>query len=165
MSTNDKKRSNRRRKVLVSSDIQWAIVRKSFWDWLLYCTTAIFLIGLLQVLYVGTSKPLVEHFQAILRTVVTLFLVFALLLPKFIYDWFHFSHRFLGPVERVRRVLRDLADGKAHTEVHFRKNDFFREMANELNSAVEALTKGKSLDRAAADIADEGAILQTDKKV
>jgi len=161
----NKTRQNRRQKLLVSNSIQWAIVRESLLNWLLYCTAAVFLIGLLQVLVAGSSKPILEHCQAIGQMVLTLLMVFVLLLPKFIYDWFQLSHRFLGPVERVRGVLRDLADGNAHTEIQFRKDDFWREMAEELNSAVRALTGDNSHDRTARAAANEDTIRQTDEKV
>jgi len=147
----------------VSGSIQWAIIRESLWDWLLYCSTAILLIGLLQVLLTGASRPLLEHIQAISRMVVVLFLVLALLLPKFIYNWLQLSHRFVGPVERVRRVLRDLADGKEHIEVQFREDDFWGELADELNSAVRAVTGENSRDRTTGAVADEDTIPPADK--
>lgn len=157
MPESEQNRRERRQKLVVSSGIQWAIVRESVWNWLLYFTTVVFLIGSIQVLRGGPSRPLMEHCQAIGGQVLTLFLVFALLLPKFIYDWFRLSHRFLGPVERVRGALRDLASGKEYTEVRFREDDFWGRMADELNAAVQALGMDRSRDSTACDTRDEEA--------
>jgi len=145
--------NERRRQVLVSSGIQWAIVRESVWNWLLYFTAVAFLIGLLQLLRADPTKPLLEHLQTIGELVLTMFLVFAVLLPKFICDWFRLSHRFLGPVERVRRALRELADGKAYADIHFREGDFWDKLADELNAAVRSLKESR--DKPGADARDE----------
>ena len=146
---------NRRRKLLVSNSVQLALVRQSLWHWLLYCSTTVFLLGLLHVLFAGPAKPLAEHCQALSQMFLTVFLSLVLLLPKFIYDWLKVSHRFAGPVEKLRRVLRGLANEEAYATVQFRKDDFWQQMADELNSAVEALTEDNLQDTTVVALADE----------
>jgi hypothetical protein len=134
-----------------------ALVRQSLWHWLLYCATTVFLLGLLQVLCAGPTKPLAEHWQAISKTVLTILLTLAVLLPKFVYDWLKASHRFAGPVEKLRRALRDLAEGKEYAELRFREDDFWRQLADELNSAVRSLHQNDCRDTTSIATEDEDA--------
>ena len=76
-----------------------------------------------------------------------MFLSLMLLLPMFVYDSFQLSNRFVGPVTRLRRVLRELAEGKPFSPVKFRKGEYWQEMADELNRAVEALSKQRPAER------------------
>jgi len=56
--------------------------------------------------------------------------------PVFVLDTIRFSNRFVGPVTRLRRNLRDLKSGQVET-LKFRGHDFWNEMANEYNELAE----------------------------
>jgi hypothetical protein len=58
------------------------------------------------------------------------------LLPLFVKDTITFSHRFVGPVVRIRTVLKDLAQGKSPAPVKLRPNDCWAEIADELNDVI-----------------------------
>ncbi len=74
-----------------------------------------------------------------------MFLSLMLLLPLFVYDSFQLSNRFAGPVKRLRRVLRDLAEGKEISPITFRKGAYWQEMAEELNRALGCQRKNRAL--------------------
>ncbi len=144
---------SKRRLILVDRKVQWAIVRQSVMHWLGHTLVAAVYLAMLELL-LGGLKPWSEHWRTIWPLAASLLLSLLLLLPKFIYDSLQLSNRFVGPVTRLRRSLRELAEGRPLAPVKFRKGDYWQEMAGELNRAVEALRKQRADDEAAT--ADDG---------
>ncbi|MEO5969916.1 MAG: hypothetical protein ABIQ95_08310 [Bdellovibrionia bacterium] len=52
-----------------------------------------------------------------------------------------FSHRIAGPIYRMQRHMIELSKSKNYTDVRFRKNDFFPELAEAFNSLMQGLKK------------------------
>ena len=50
-----------------------------------------------------------------------------------------FTHRFAGPIVRLRRSLRELAAGEQVTPLKFRDGDFWQPLAGEFNDVATAL--------------------------
>ena len=61
------------------------------------------------------------------------------ILPIVLIDALRLSHRFVGPVARVRDGLRQLAEGKRPEQLKVRDGDFLAEMASEFNRAAEQI--------------------------
>lgn len=61
------------------------------------------------------------------------------LFPAFALDSVRFSNRFVGPISRLRRGLRELAENKTTETIRFRDDDFWAEMADEFNKVVETV--------------------------
>lgn len=57
----------------------------------------------------------------------------SLVLPLLLLDVLRVSHRFAGPMNRLRSALRDVADGKQVAPIKFREGDFWCDMADEFN--------------------------------
>lgn len=130
---------NKRTRVLVDGSVQWALVGQSLVHWLYHILVTILLLALLQVLLGGVFKTWSEHWETIWPLALSVSVSMLVLLPKFIYDSLELSSRFAGPVTRLRRVLRDVAAGKPFQPVRFRGSDFWNDMAQEFNTAVERL--------------------------
>jgi len=47
------------------------------------------------------------------------------------------THRIAGPIFRIKRGIRDIADGRLNERIHLRKKDEFHDVAEELNSLAE----------------------------
>lgn len=76
----------------------------------------------------------------------------AFVLPVVIWDVLRLSHRFAGPMVRLRHSLRDLADGKDVPTVTFREGDFWTEFAEHFNRLSDRL---KSENKATAEELEE----------
>jgi hypothetical protein len=59
-----------------------------------------------------------------------------LLLPLVIFDIIRFSNRFVGPILRLRRSMRQLARGEHVEPIKFRGTDFWQEFADEFNAVL-----------------------------
>ena len=49
------------------------------------------------------------------------------------------SHRIAGPLYRLNKHMRQIADGQTKDAVHFRKKDFFAELADSYNDQLNYL--------------------------
>lgn len=142
-------KNNKRKMLLVDPSVQWAIARQAVLHWVGFTLAAITLLSL-QFLFAGLLTPWRDQWPTICSMAIAMFLSLMLLLPMFVYDSFQLSNHFVGPVTRLRRVLRELAEGKPFSPVKFRKGEYWQEMADELNRAVEALSKQRLTEEPAA---------------
>ena len=126
----------KRRKLFVDRAVQGSLLRRVALHWALYFTGMVIVLGIFYVLKaLATSQPmsLNDFFQDHMIT----FAVLLALVPVFLYDTLKLSHRFAGPIVRLRNGLRDWADGKEVVAIKFRQQDFWTELADYFNQAVE----------------------------
>ena len=62
-----------------------------------------------------------------------------LLVPLVAHDLLRFSNRFAGPVMRLRRELRRLVEREETTDLRFRNDDYWCELADDFNRLREEL--------------------------
>jgi methyl-accepting chemotaxis protein len=53
----------------------------------------------------------------------------------------YLTHRIAGPMYKLKNFLRNISDGNAPEKLFFRSGDYFKEVADEYNLAIEALEK------------------------
>jgi methyl-accepting chemotaxis protein len=63
----------------------------------------------------------------------------------FIYDAIRFSHRVVGPLYRLRKAIRAIADGEEIELVTLRQGDFLQELKDDFNAMVEALEERRAI--------------------
>ncbi len=99
--------------------------------------------------------PLAQQWARQMQLIWPLLLATFMVLPIAVLGLVRFTHRFAGPVLRLRRCLNDLADGRAVAPLKFRKGDFWPELADAFNRVVamkESLqTRPRSLRAELAD--------------
>ena len=76
----------------------------------------------------------------------------AVLFPFAVFSAIRFSHRFAGPMIRVRRTLNQLAQGETPPKVVFRNNDFWSDIADDINEIAALLRQEQVSNSAAPDI-------------
>ena len=109
------------------------------------CYPAVFLAGLGTALWAwntvcvaleGTSEGQMAGMLAI-----PVICTFGLMLAAMIYDAVKFTHRFIGPLHRVRVTLRALADGKQVKPIKFRDGDYLSEVRDDFNAMLDTLQR------------------------
>jgi hypothetical protein len=65
----------------------------------------------------------------------------SLLLVPIAWDMLSFSNRFAGPVFRMRRILREVAQGGSVEPIRLRPGDFWHGLADDLNAALQRLAQ------------------------
>jgi hypothetical protein len=128
-----------RKKTFVDPKVQGALVRRLVFHWCSFVVVAALVAFCLQVL----SNPFTsirEHAQNVWWTHGPFLLVMVFMLPVFIVDTIKLSHRFAGPIYRLRQTVRALADGAPFQPMKFRDVDFWQGLAEDFNKMVARLT-------------------------
>ena len=134
-------RSDRDKKY-IDPKIQGALVRRIILHWVVFICMASLATFALQVLS-NPFQTLGEHALQVWWIHGSFFLVMACLLPAFVYDTVKMSHRFVGPIYRLRQSIGSIAAGGPATRLKFRKHDYWHGLAEDFNTMIERLTKGE----------------------
>ncbi len=128
----------KRGKEYVDPQVQGALWRRLVLHWFAYISVAAFLaIGLEWMS--DPFRPLSDIVMTAWWTYGPLLLVLACLIPVFVYDSIRLSHRFAGPIFRLRQVIHALATGAKPERIEFRDNDFWKEIATDMNQVIDRL--------------------------
>jgi len=132
-----------RKKTYVDSKVQGALVRRLVFHWLAFLTVASAIAFCLQVLS-NPFRPINEHVWNMWWTHGPFILVMVFMLPIFVLDAIKLSHRFVGPIYRLKQEIRSIADGKPIKPLKFRDFDFWKGLAEDFNAMIQRLTNGES---------------------
>ncbi len=104
----------------------------------------------------GPAKIFYEHFDELWQQYQMPFLATLFLLPLLLFDIAKLSNRFVGPVIRLRRALREMANGDPIRLIHFRAGDFWSEVADDYNAmAARVMLMEKKIERLEAELLGE----------
>lgn len=127
-----------RKKKFVDPQVQGALVRRLVIHWVAFIGVAAAVSFALQVL-TDPFRPMSDHASSLWRTQGPFLLVLIFMLPVFVVDTIKLSHRFAGPIFRLRSTIRSLAMGGDFVPLKFRDYDFWQGMAADFNHMVEQL--------------------------
>jgi nitrogen fixation/metabolism regulation signal transduction histidine kinase len=127
-----------RRQKFIDSSVQGALARRVIFHWLVFLAVASVAALMLQVLS-DPFRPISEHLANVWYTQGPFLIVMIFLLPVFVVDTVKISHRFVGPVQSLRRTMRAVANGQPPRKLQFRKQDFWHELADDYNALIARL--------------------------
>lgn len=127
-----------RKKTFVDNQVQGALVRRVILHWVGFFATASIVSFVLQVLS-NPLVPLTVHCEELWWTQGPFLVVMIFLLPMFVLDTIKLSHRFAGPIYRLRQTIRSIADGSPPPRLKFRDFDFWQGLAEDFNRMTERL--------------------------
>lgn len=130
--------ANARKSDLVDPKVQGALAKRLVSHWIVFIAAAAVIAFAMQWMS-NPFLPIREHAVQAWWTHGPLLLVLLCLLPVFVFDAIKFSHRFAGPVFRLRQITSRLASGQSTERVEFRGTDFWRDLAQDLNNIAERL--------------------------
>jgi hypothetical protein len=140
--------SQPRRRVFIDRPIQTALLLRATTYWAVCLLVQVLTIVFFAVL---TSSP--DAFYARLGglwTHLQLSLVAAaVVLPLLLLDIVKLSHRWVGPVFRLRTSLQALSRGEPVTPIRFRDGDFWQELAGDFNVVAAELSQYRGQQSAA----------------
>lgn len=130
----NKKRTQR----FIDSTVQAALVKRILLHWLVFAITVSSIAFMMQY-FSDPLTPLQTHLAELWWTHGFVLMVILALLPVFAFDSIKLSHRFAGPIHRLKRTIHDLANGRPFEPVTFRGADYWRSLADDFNTMVERL--------------------------
>ena len=128
--------SNRKR-VLIDPSVQWALARRICLHWLAFFALVISINAILRVILDISEYSLAEACRRAFIDSLPGITIMLVTLPIFLRDTMRLSHRFVGPMYRIRKTLEMLSDGVSMPPIKFRKGDFWTEVATQLNNVRE----------------------------
>lgn len=138
---------SKRKQNYVDSHVQGALLRRICAHWLVFFFVTGFAVILLQTLLGDPSKSLSERLSLETGEFMFMGMVMISLFPAFLLDTIRFSNRFVGPIARIRRYLRQLRQGDT-SHCSFRDNDFYAVLAEEYNAVADMVaTQAKEIER------------------
>ena len=149
-----------RKKTFIDAKVQGALVRRLVFHWAAFITVAAVVAFALQVL-TNPFRPLEQHLQDMWWTHGPFLLVMFFMLPVFIVDTIKLSHRFAGPIYRLRNVIKGMAEGQPFRPVQFREMDFWQDLADDFNTMIERVG-GKTNEATAEPSPSDSGVLVAD---
>ncbi len=145
--------SEQNRKInLVDHEIQGALAKRMAFHWLCFLSVALFVSAGLQWL----SNPFTsigDLLSGLWANQAPILLTMLCLIPVFIYDSIKLSNKLVGPMVRIRRAIRSLADGESAKPISLRKGDFWQDVAKDLNTAIDNYQQSKSSSKSTEELA------------
>lgn len=150
----------KRSRVFVDKGVQGALARRVtlYWVaclWGTFCVLAGFPIAVTLLTGLPNGPTVAEILTFTWLGFWPTLLASAFVLPLVIWDAIRISHRFAGPMIRLRHALRDLADGKEVTKVTFREGDYWTDLADHFNRLNDRL---RQIEQPGADVEEDVAV-------
>lgn len=134
-----------RKQIFVDPKVQGALVFRIIAYWTV-CVVTISIMLLCWRMLTGPARMPLSHFDDMWFQLGPALIASIILLPLVIYDIVKISHRFTGPLLRLRRSMRALAAGEQVKPIHFRQGDFWQDLAEDFN-AVAARAQGGEVQK------------------
>ena len=122
-----------RKHLFVEPKVQGSLVARVVLYWIV-CLSNIMLTLLCWQIITGPARIFYMHFDDMWFRYGPILIVSFVLLPLVIIDVIRFSNRFVGPMVRLQRSMRQLAHGEDVEPIKFRDGDFWHEFATEFNT-------------------------------
>lgn len=128
-----------RRQLFVDKDVQGVLLARVVLYWA-FCLITLVLLLLCWRILVGPSRDLHVHLDYLWVHYRPILIAAVVLLPVLLVDTLRLSNRFAGPMVRLKRALKQLADGEPDIPpMYFRKDDYWHEFAHEFNRIVQRM--------------------------
>ncbi len=125
-----------RRQHWVDSQVQGTLVRRILFHWCAFFVVTLMCVSVMQLLLGDPNKTITERITQPGSGLILVGVIMLALFPAFALDTIRFSNRFVGPIARLRRFMRELSEGKEIGTLAFRDNDFWADVADEFNSVT-----------------------------
>lgn len=134
-----------RKRLFVDPEVQGQLVLRVVLYWAT-CLMTVAMVVMCWRIVNGPARPFYRHLDDMWFHLGPALLASLILLPMVIMDVIRVSNRFVGPLLRLRRSLRNLASGQEVEPIRFRQGDFWQGFADEFNAVI---TRMKELEIAA----------------
>ena len=132
--------SNQRRSLFIDRPVQMALLLRALLYWAVSLMAQLLMVFFFAVVtssqddFTAKGPQLWWHLQLSV-------LAAAVLLPVLLLDLLRLSHRWVGPIFRLRTSLHALSKGERVPPIRFRDGDFWQEVAVDLNVVAAELDR------------------------
>lgn len=126
----------KRSKTLIDSEVQGGLLRRVALHWILFFVANTLALMVWVGLFEQPDASWRETMTVTVQRFLPFFVITMTLIPAFVWDTLKLSHRFAGPILRLRNTLIDMKAGRAVRPLKFRDNDFWQELAGDFNDVM-----------------------------
>ena len=126
---------NNRCQIFVDNKVQGALIWRIISYWF-YCLLSVSLLVVCWSILTGPRQTSTQLYWDLVYRYGPALIASVIVLPIVLIDATRFSNRFVGPVVRLRRALKEWAEGEQVEPIKFRKDDFWCDFADNFNRAV-----------------------------
>jgi hypothetical protein len=129
-----------RKRLFVDASVQGALLLRIVAYWFLSLFTVSMLLICLEIID-GKVVPLGDYFNfsILWEEHISVLVALLMILPVLLWDSLVLSNRFAGPFHRIRRTIHGLAAGEPVEPLQFRSNDYWKDVAKDINALGERL--------------------------
>lgn len=127
-----------------------------YWACCLVSVTAMIIIW--RIVVSGPARPFWTHFDELWFLYKPVAVASLLLIPMLFFDVIRFSHRFVGPMYRLRNCMSKLAKGEDPGDIRFRTKDFWQDYAESFNTLRQRLLAAEARAARLAGETDQAGI-------
>lgn len=128
----------KRKKRFVDPVVQGALARRLVKHWCMFLAASALCTLLVHFLANPFRTPS-EYVAQLWQMLGPALWVGLCLMPVFVYDTIKLSHRFAGPLMRIRGSMRRVGAGERVEFVKLRPDDYWQEFAQEFNSVLKRI--------------------------
>jgi hypothetical protein len=129
-----------RKQLFVDQKVQGALVVRTIGYWA-FCLLSITLMLLCWRIATGPARMFYMHFDDMWFHFGPALVASLILLPMVVVDVVRMSNRFVGPMVRFRRMMKDLAAGKPVRPITLRDGDFWQDYAKDFNAVLRHVVR------------------------
>jgi len=122
----------KRVRYIVDPKLQGAVVLRVCTYWLACLVLGVSLLIIWRT-FTGPARVFYLHFDDLWFQYSPIFVAWLCLLPVLVIDAVRFSNRFAGPIYRLRRSIKGLAQNEPVRPIKFREKDFWKGLDEEFN--------------------------------
>jgi hypothetical protein len=130
--------NEKRERILIDSNVQVDLLWQATKYWF-FCLLTISLFSFCWTVLTTANQGSMAVFNALLFNYGPAAAASVIVLPLIYFDLLRVSHRFAGPIFKLRRILQSIAAGEKVESVHFREDDYWHELAADFNAALEKI--------------------------
>lgn len=135
-----------RSKIFVDRAVQSALARRILAHWFAFFVLTGVVLLTVELVFGNSQMTMAQHFGVVWNKYAFVLILMLALMPTFLYDTMKLSHRFAGPIVRLQKSMKHLANGTPVPELKFRDNDFWRELTDDFNRVACRISQSSGQD-------------------
>lgn len=114
----------------VDPAVQGTLVRRLLLHWFAFMAVGS-IVSLALLVFSDPFQPV--PWKSLLQTLMPFLVAAIVLIPIFLLDTVQLSHRWAGPLVRIRHQIREMSQGHPVENLTLRPDDFWQDLASDLN--------------------------------
>jgi sensor histidine kinase YesM len=143
-------KSKKRRRLFIDRPVQGGLIRRTVIYWIL-CMLVVTNMAICWLVVPKNPSSFGEFVAMTYDVIGPVLTTSVFVVPLIIFDCVRMSNRFAGPVYRLHREIKRIADGQEAAPIQLRKGDHWQEIADDFNRMLERIKQEESYRQAKGD--------------